>query len=276
MIATTDAKALRTLVPGQVDLWFCATSAVGVDAALGAVRAQAQARCEAFLDDEELAHSRRLRFPQHQREYILSHALLRTTLSQYADIAPTQWGLLRNASGKPYLVETVGAERLRFNLSHTHGLSVCAVTLDCDLGVDVEFHANRESLLDVADHYFSQREIADLRALPKAVQGDVFFRYWTLKESYIKARGEGLSIPLDSFSFCFPADSAVGFIDHIDASASGAWRFQWLEPSSLHSVAVAIRGTQLDTRIFWSTIDTVEQLPDVAALSARMQPFAVA
>lgn len=274
MITITDAKAPRTLVPGQVDLWFCATSAVGVDAALGATRAEALARCEVFLDDDELAHSRRLRFPQHQREYILSHALLRTTLSQYADIAPKQWSFLRNAFGKPHLIETVGAERLRFNLSHTHGLSVCAVTLDCDLGVDVEFHANRESLLEVADHYFSQREIADLRMLPKAVQGDVFFRYWTLKESYIKARGEGLSIPLDSFSFHFPADSDVGFIDHADTHAENAWRFQWMEPSSLHSAAVAIKSTQLDLQLFWSTIDTVEQLPDIAALTALMQPFA--
>ncbi|MET0379438.1 MAG: 4'-phosphopantetheinyl transferase superfamily protein [Spongiibacteraceae bacterium] len=271
-----DAKASRTLVPGQVDLWFCATSAVGVDAAIGASRAKALARCEVFLDEEELAHSRRLRFPQHQREYILSHALLRTTLSHYADVAPTQWSFLRNAFGKPYLIETIGAERLRFNLSHTHGLSVCAVALDVDLGVDVEFHANRESLLEVADHYFSPREIADLRALPKAIQGDVFFRYWTLKESYIKARGEGLSIPLDSFSFHFPADAAVEFIDHTNTNAVNAWQFQWMEPSPLHSAAVAIKGARLDTKLFWSTIDTVELLSDVAALTARMRPFATA
>jgi 4'-phosphopantetheinyl transferase len=274
MTTATDTQVSRVLIPGQVDLWFCATSAVGVDAAVGTTRQQALARCEAFLDEEEITYSRRLRFPQHQREYILSHALLRTTLSRYAAIAPTQWRFLRNAFGKPRLIETLGLERLRFNLSHTQGLSVCAVTLDGDLGVDVEYHANRESLLEVADHYFSPREIADLRALPKARQGDVFFRYWTLKESYIKARGEGLSIPLDSFSFHFPADVAVAFIDHVDANAASAWQFQWLEPSPLHSAAVAVKGDKLETNLFWSTIDAIEPLADVAALTARMQAFA--
>ena len=276
MTGTTDHPVARSLLPGQVDLWFCATSAVGVDAAIGAVRTQALARCEVFLDEEELAHSRRLRSPQHQREYILSHALLRTTLSQYAPVAPTHWRFRRNASGKPQLIETPGAERLRFNLSHTQGLSVCAVTLDADLGVDVEFHANRESLLEVADHYFSAREIADLRSLPKAVQGDVFFRYWTLKESYIKARGEGLSIPLDSFSFHFPDNDNVAFVDHTDAVAAQAWRFSSMEPSSQHSAAVAVRSERLDLSLFWSTIDTIESLADVAALNTRMQAFAAA
>lgn len=269
-------SSVRELQPGQVDLWFCSTSAVGVDAALGATRTEALARCEAFLDEEELAHSRRLRFPQHQREYILSHALLRTTLSRYVPIAATQWTFLRNDFGKPRLIETAGAERLRFNLSHTHGLSVCAVALDVDLGVDVELHANRESLLEVADHYFSAREIADLRALPKAEQGDMFFRYWTLKESYIKARGEGLSIPLDSFSFSFPPGRTVAFEDHLDAAAAATWQFQWLRPSPLHSAAVAVRGHRLDTQLFWSTIDGVEVLADAAALTLRMQGFAAA
>lgn len=258
------------LYEGQVDLWFCATDAVGVNAAVGTVRSAALARCEALLSEDEIAHSQRLRFPQHQREYILSHALLRTTLSHYASVAPPQWRFLRNAFGKPRLIDTPGAESLRFNLSHTQGLSVCAIGRDHDLGVDVEFHANPEAMLGVADEYFSPREIADLQSRPKAEWGEVFFRYWTLKESYIKARGEGLSIPLDSFSLSFVEDGGIRLLDS-DNAADSAWQFQAFQASPLHSVALALRHSRVQTNLFWSTINDVEALPDVAALQQRMQ-----
>jgi len=264
-----EQSALRPLVDGRIDLWFCATDAVGVNAAAGSIRAAALARCEALLSDEELAHSRRLRFPQHQREYILSHALLRTSLSHYARIAPRAWAFLRNDFGKPSLIETAGSEHLRFNLSHTQGLSVCAIGRYCELGVDVEFHGNPGAMLDVADEYFSEREISDLKARPLAEQGDVFFRYWTLKESYIKARGEGLSIPLDGFSFSIESDSAIRLLN-ADGEADDAWQFLSFLASPQHSVAVAARQRELQVNLFWSTIDAVEALADVDELQQRM------
>lgn len=262
----------RRLAVGQVDLWFCATASSAVGVVAMAQRSADLARYEALLSADEFAHASRLRYPQHQREYIISHALLRTVLSQYVpSVEPTLWRFQRNEFGKPELIAIGGAERLRFNLAHTFGLSVCAICLDADIGVDVEFHANRESLLEVADQYFSQSEVDDLRALPAAEQGDVFFRYWTLKESYIKARGAGLSIPLESFSFHIGEDGSAVLASDVDDSAGRHWQFRTFPAGPQLSVAVALRGEIQQLNLHWSTIDVVESLADFAALAERVR-----
>ena len=194
---------------------------------------------EALLSDDELARYNQLRFPEHRREYLVSHALLRATLARYADIPPLDIRFQQNAFGKPELVGAGALADLRFNMSHTHGLAVCAVTRCGDIGADVEFHTENQALLEIADHYFSAREVDDLLALPEPQQRAAFFRYWTLKESYIKARGEGLSLPLDSFSFLLCGDQ-IGFESEREP-APDDWCFFSLQPAQHYSAAVALR-----------------------------------
>ncbi len=197
---------------------------------------------EALLADDELARYSQLRFPEHRREYLVSHALLRTTLARYADLPPLELRFQQNAFGKPELVGAGALADLRFNMSHTHGLAVCAVSRSGDIGVDVEYHTENPALLEIADHYFSQREIDDLLSLPEARRPAAFFRYWTLKESYIKARGEGLSLPLDSFSFLLCDDEeAIGFACDGEPNPE-AWHFFSLRPVPDYSAAVALRS----------------------------------
>ncbi len=122
-------------------------------------------------------------------------------LSRYADVAPRDWPFRIDEHGRPELAaRPAGTPDLRFNVSHTNGLVACAVTVGREVGVDVE-HTGRRLVHDVAERFFSPREVADLRACPAADQPVVFFDYWTLKESYIKARGLGLALPLRQFSF---------------------------------------------------------------------------
>ena len=91
---------------------------------------------------------------------------------------------------------------LRFNLSHTDGLVVCLVAVEREIGVDVEHTARAGSVgIEIAERFSSPSEVAELRSLPFADQRSRFFDYWTLKEAYIKARGLGLHLPLDQFSF---------------------------------------------------------------------------
>jgi 4'-phosphopantetheinyl transferase len=194
---------------------------------------------EALLSDDELARYSQLRFPEHRREYLVSHALLRATLARYADTPPLDIRFQQNAFGKPELVGTGALADLRFNMSHTHGLAVCAITRCGDVGADVEYHTENQALLEIADHYFSPREVDDLLTLPEAQRRAAFFHYWTLKESYIKARGEGLSLPLDSFSFLLRGES-IGFESSSDPSPE-SWRFFSLQPAADYSCAVALR-----------------------------------
>lgn len=254
------------LAPTEVDLWFCAPPQLAAES----LRGYAQ-----LLSDDEHERYRRLKFPQHQREYLASHALLRTALSCYcSEQAPESWRFTRNEFGKPAIANPL-AEPLQFNLSHTSGLTLCAIGREAEIGADVEFHANSQALLEVADHYFSEREVADLRALPADEQGDAFFRYWTLKESYIKAKGEGLSIPLDSFSFWFDEDQGI----HCESAAGSlddSWSFALFRLSPEYTAAVSVQSQQVRFRLFWSTLDGFELITDVEQIAEYLeQPRAV-
>ncbi len=207
-----------------------------------ACRSAALNQFEALLADDELERYNQLRFPEHRREYLVSHALLRATLARYADIPPLDIRFQQNAFGKPELIGAGASADLRFNMSHTHGLAVCAITRCGDVGADVEYHTENQALLEIADHYFSPREVDDLLSLPEAQRRAAFFRYWTLKESYIKARGEGLSLPLDSFSFLLRGAS-IGFESSREPTPAD-WRFFSLQPATDYSAAVALRCTE--------------------------------
>ncbi|MCI0569337.1 MAG: 4'-phosphopantetheinyl transferase superfamily protein, partial [Myxococcaceae bacterium] len=147
-----------------------------------------------LLSSGERARHDRFRFEQHRRQYLVSHALLRLTLSRYAPVAPAAWEFVTVAQGRPE-VRNAAHARLRFNLSHTEGMAVVAVGLDADLGVDVEAVTRAGDMMGVAERVFSVAELAALRALPSSFQQERFLTLWTLKEAYAKARGEGLALP---------------------------------------------------------------------------------
>jgi 4'-phosphopantetheinyl transferase len=154
-----------------------------------------------LLDPTETNRAARFMFERDRRTYVLSHALVRTMLSHFANVDPAAWRFEANAQGKPRIAEPIGYEWLRFNLSHTRGGVLCGVARDVELGVDVETMDRATDHLGLCERYFSPAETAALRSAPTERQRDMFFRFWTLKEAYIKARGLGLAIPLDAFTF---------------------------------------------------------------------------
>ena len=156
-------------------------------------------RYETLLGSEETTSYQELINPHYQREYLISQALLRAVLGYYADCEPAALEFERNDSGKPALKNATAALRdLSFNLSHSAGSIVCAVTRAGPVGVDVEAwsddsNSDTGNMVDVADSYFSQREIEHLQRLPASAQQQQFCKIWTLKEAYVKARGENLT-----------------------------------------------------------------------------------
>jgi 4'-phosphopantetheinyl transferase len=167
---------------------------------------------------------------------------VRTTLSRYAPVAPDQWAFSRNAFGRPEIAnDDAAARRVSFNLSHTRNLIVLGVTCDSALGVDVENVRVRRAACDVADRFFSPIEVGSLHALPAEFQHQRFFEYWTLKESYIKARGMGLSIPLDQFNFNFQGEKQVSISFSAALNDRAArWRFWQFRPSAHHLAALCV------------------------------------
>lgn len=160
-----------------------------------------------LLTDDERARHDRFIVPSPRVQFVAARATLRRALSlRHPEVDPRAWRFAENAHGRPHLTGPVlGAH---FNVSHTPGMVVVALSDDPDVGVDVEAASRASDALKIADRFFSPDEVRDLRALPEAQQRDRFFDLWTLKESYIKARGMGLAISLSRFSFSFP-DNAV-------------------------------------------------------------------
>ena len=204
-----------------------------------------------LLSHDERARWQRLRAAAARHAYLVAHALLRTTLSRYADVAPRRWAFVCNEHGRPEIVASPGAPPLRFSLSHTTGLVACGVALGRAIGVDVEDTRRRGGTVALADRFFSPLEVAALRELPREARRARFFEYWTLKESYLKARGVGLSLPLDRFSFHVEPDCPVRVsFDSRLPDEPASWQFNSFRPTSRHQMAVGVhRGGDPDLTV---------------------------
>ena len=113
--------------------------------------------------------------------------------------APECLSFCYGSHGKPALVWESGGDAIRFNISHSDGVALYAVTRGREVGIDLELVRRGLEIEEIAERFFSRLEIATLRALPTPLRRYAFFLCWTRKEAYIKARGEGLSLPLDQF-----------------------------------------------------------------------------
>lgn len=212
-----------------------------------------------MIEPPEREQYRRFMFDQHRQEYLVTRALVRTTLSQYVPRAPEDWRFVRTEHGRPLIAGAASDPETRwltFNLSNTTGLVACAVARERELGVDVEWMDRRGQALEVADRFFSAPEVEELRARSEDRQLDRFFDYWTLKESYIKALGKGLTLPLESFALVL--DEGGGpirlrvFPPIEDDPAS--WQFHLCSPLPRHRLALAVRkgaGPPLSVSLRW-------------------------
>jgi 4'-phosphopantetheinyl transferase len=177
-----------------------------------------------LLSEDERKQHLRFVFPRDRHRYLVTRALVRTVLSLYLNIAPGELRFAANEYGRPEI--TNDHKELSFNIAHTDRLVVLGVTLRRALGVDTECFRSREAPLEVVDRFFAPAEIAALNALPKDDQSRRFFEYWTLKESYIKARTMGLSLPLDKFSFELKPNQPIALsIDPELSDSPSRWSF---------------------------------------------------
>jgi 4'-phosphopantetheinyl transferase len=238
---------MLTLAYGQTDLWACFYHEIRDKTLLNQYRA--------LLSVGEAQKELRFVFARDQQCYIVTRALLRTVLSRYAALDPAQWLFALNAYGKPEIANPYGGRQsINFNLSHTDGLIVLGVSAGTAFGIDTENLHTRQAPIDIADSFFAVDEAAALHRLAVDEQEQRFFSYWTLKEAYIKARGMGLSIPLDRFSFHFSANRKIhiSFQPPLEDDPD-RWRFQQFSPSSDHLVSLCTERNV-----------AVEPTPDIA------------
>lgn len=227
--ALLASRAPLGLMPHAADVWVIDLERCGVEpAALEALSA------------DEIERANRFVFDRDRRHFVTCRAGVRRVLSQYAGLPAEQLRFGYGERGKPFLASQ-GSQPIEFNVSHASGLAVVAVTTGTPVGVDVESVTRKVEYAELAQRFFSAVEAEDLLSLPAADLGAGFFACWTRKEAYIKAIGDGLACPLDSFAVTLRPGDVPAF-RWIASDDAAAWTLRAFEPASGYVAALASRG----------------------------------
>ncbi|MEM9384595.1 MAG: 4'-phosphopantetheinyl transferase superfamily protein [Pseudomonadota bacterium] len=239
MSPDTRSAALPRPRAGEVHLWFALADGAPSEPKLAAQYAS-------WLSADERERWARFRFERDRDRYLLARGLVRATLSRYVPgRAEAAWRFRNNAHGRPFIAhgQQPPGDALYFSLSHTQGLVALAIARCEEIGVDVEPLDRDGPHLEMAERFFAPAEATALRALAgPAAHRKRFVELWTLKESYIKARGMGMALPLDGFAFDLNRPEEMGFRTWASArDRAEGWRFGLFEYAASHRVALALR-----------------------------------
>ena len=198
-------------------------------------------RLEAVLNAEEKARAEKFLVPRARESFVAARGILRELLGAYLGIDADQVTFRYRAQGKPFLAPTHDSP-LSFNASHSHGMGLFAFGESAEIGVDIEQVRADFKGTEIASRFFSKQEIAALKQLTPEAATEAFFGCWTRKEAYVKAHGEGLSIPLRSFTVSFDAPQQVLQAD------GAAWSCHALQPAAGFAGAIVARGENWQVR----------------------------
>ncbi|BAZ38832.1 4'-phosphopantetheinyl transferase HetI [Calothrix sp. NIES-4101] len=190
-----------------------------------------------LLSDDELARADRLYFQQHRQRFIVGRGILRTILSKYLHVLPQELQFSYEAFGKPVLAEKFSSSNLWFNLSHCQSMALCAVCLNRPIGIDLEYIRPITDVVTLAQQFFSPNEYAAMKSLPPNQKQEVFFRYWTCKEAYLKATGAGIS-QLQQIEVILSNNEPAKIKNALD------WSLLELSPARNSIAAIAVPGNR--------------------------------
>lgn len=188
------------------------------------------------LSSDEVSRANRFHFPEHRQRFIAGRGILRSILGSYLGIEPQQVLFDYQERGKPVLAATLANSGLCFNLSHSQGLALCAVSYHGQIGIDLECIRPMSDVEALAKRFFLPREYALMRSLSPHQQQEIFFRYWTCKEAYLKATGEGLA-QLEKIEIL------LNCTEPAQLKTSEDWSLFELTPAENYLAAVVVAGS---------------------------------
>ncbi len=175
-----------------------------------------------LLNKDETRRASKFRFEKDSSTFILTRGVLKWLLGHYLNQSPNTISFEYGPFGKPYYMNQ---KNLNFNVSHSGSIAVIGFVRQLEFGIDVEYVKHDFDVMDIVDNYFSKKEIAALQNLPKDKQTDMFYRGWTRKEAFIKAKAKGLSFPLDAFSITMDSDKTAEVYETLwDDTEKSLWR----------------------------------------------------
>ncbi|MDJ0734300.1 MAG: 4'-phosphopantetheinyl transferase superfamily protein [Nostocaceae cyanobacterium] len=187
------------------------------------------------LSEDEQHRADRFYQKQHRHRFTAGRGILRTILSRYLGIEPHQVIFEYEPLGKPKLADSLNASKLCFNLSHSQDLALCAVSCDRTVGIDLEYIRPMSTLLSLAKQFFAVSEYAVIESLAPPRQREMFYRYWTCKEAYLKATGVGLS-QLREIEVCLSATEPARL------TTDSEWSLLEIAPEENFAAAIAVQG----------------------------------
>lgn len=219
---------------------------------------------EPFLSPDELARANRFRFTKDRNHFVVARGLLRNLLAAYLGVNSAEIRFSYGAQGKPFLVLDNQTE-LNFNLSHSHGRAAFAFTRGRELGVDLEYVKDDFDDAEIAERFFSRNETLALRTVPKDLRKQAFFNCWTRKEAYIKARGEGLSMPLAEFDVSLKSNEPAALLNNCrEEREVSRWSMQAIAAPVGYVGALVVEGH--DWRLKSFTFESEVRHPQSAAM----------
>lgn len=207
-------------------------------------------RLQEILAEDEQARAARFRFDIDRERFIIARGCLRHILSSYVGVAPETLRFTYGSHGKPVLADLPAAQSIHFNVSHSYEIALYAITSDWPVGIDVE-HIHAVEWRELAKHVFSANEQLTLQQIPSPLQQEAFFKGWTRKEAFVKALGQGLSIPLDQFDVALhPQEPAAILNIAWNPEETAQWQLIDVSPSADYCGALAVCG-QPQHLYFW-------------------------
>jgi 4'-phosphopantetheinyl transferase len=191
--------------------------------------------CRERLSRDERARADKFKFARDQRRYVIAHAALRDILALYTHAGAAELQFDQGAHGKPKLAAPFSACGIDFNLSHSHETALVAVNDRHEIGVDIEYVKSDFEIFAVANRFFTKREVAALRGLPAALRRQAFYKCWTSKEAFLKAKGTGLSGQLDEVEIALAGENV-----RIQAAVAN-WTLAELAPRDGYEAALVTK-----------------------------------
>ncbi|HSS21520.1 MAG TPA: 4'-phosphopantetheinyl transferase superfamily protein [Pyrinomonadaceae bacterium] len=225
------ASATQLELPAdEVHVWLANLDAFGPES------------LRSLLAEDELARADRFHFDKDRNHFIVARGLLRRLLTSYLGSNAAELKFEYGRMGKPSLTAEQ-SDWLTFNLAHSNGFALYAVTRQRAVGVDLEFMRDDVAEEQLAERFFSPGEARRLRSLPVELRRQGFFNCWTRKEAYIKARGEGLSMPLSEFEVSFAASEAAALLgNQVEPEEVKRWSMKAIDVPSGYVGAVVAAG----------------------------------
>jgi len=201
--------------------------------------ADMKAKLAPLLSQDERQRAMRFYRPADRDRYVVGRGILRKILSAYLALAPDELRFVYNEYGKPFISDDQNRGALSFNLSHSNGMALYAVTRGRVVGIDIEYIREDFATLEIAEHFFSKDEVAALKSLPTDQRTIGFFNCWSRKEAFIKAKGMGVSYPLDRFTVSLaPGEPPALLKVDDDMLEAPRWKMYELKPGASYAAAL--------------------------------------